>query len=61
MEQIINFNQHYFAKSKDKDQYYIINGKKSFKYNQDLSQKNHRTISGFHSYGHLYEPDIGNF
>ena len=61
MEQIINFNQHYFAKTKDKDQYYIINGKKSFKYNQDLSQKNHRTISGFHSYGHLYEPDIGNF
>ena len=59
MEQIINFNQNFFGK--DKDQYYIMNSKRSFKYNQDLSQKNHQTISTFHSYGHLYEPDIGNF
>ena len=59
MEQIINFNQNFFAK--DKDQYYIMNSKRSFKYNQDLSQKNHQTISTFHSYGQLYEPDIGNF
>ena len=59
MEQIINFNQNFFAKGKD--QYYIMNAKRSFKYNQDLSQKNHQTISTFHSYGHLYEPDIGNF
>ena len=59
MEQIINFNRNFFTKSKD--QYYIMNAKRSFKYNQDLSQKNHQTISTFHRYGHLYEPDIGNF
>jgi FkbM family methyltransferase len=59
MKQIINFNLNFFTKSKD--QYYNINAKRSFKYNQDLSQKNHQTISTFHHYGHLYEPDIGNF
>ena len=59
MEQIISYNQQFFSKSKD--QYYIMNTQRSFKYNKDLSQPNHRLISGHHKYGHLYEPDIGNF